>query len=368
MRAALAANGGTFAAVPQPSSYGRVEEKTKSAYGKVDFKGVLWDKPWTLDAGMRYTKTDTLANAYYVPITAITINPNDTSNSILTYGPLSPISSTGSYGDWLPSANFKLSLRDDLIFRLGLSRTVTRPDLSALSPSTQYTARPTNLTDNTGNATLKPYSSKNVDMGLEWYINDTSYIAAEGFYKKVDDFITTIETNVTILGHPFLQSQPVNLNTATIKGAEFTVNYQFSKLPSPFDGLGTAFNYTFVSSDASINPALINTSKFAIPGIGDSANASGYYEKGRWQARLAYNWRGKYLSTIAGDEGQPTTVKPYGQLDLSSSYKVNDHLSAFIEATNLTRSVQVWYQVYPNRLDYAEADGMTLTVGVHGKW
>jgi TonB-dependent receptor len=215
---------------------------------------------------------------------------------------------------------------------------------------------------------LKPYSSKNVDVGLEWYINETSYIAAEGFYKDVSNFITSIETNVTILGHPFLQTEPVNLNTATIKGAEFAVNYQFSKLPSPFDGLGTALNYTLVSSDASINPALINTSKFAIPGIGDSANASGYYEKGPFQARLAYNWRGRYLSTIAGDEGQPTTVKAYGQLDLSSSYKVNDHLSAFIEAANLTRSVQVWYQVYPNRLDYAEKDGMTLTVGVHGKW
>ena len=368
LRAALAANGGTFAAAPEPSSYGRVAEKIKSAYAKADLKGSLWDKPWTLDAGLRYTKTDTVANAYYVPITGITVNPNDTSNSILSYGSLSPISSTGSYGEWLPSANFKLSLRDDLIFRLGLSKTVTRPDLSDLAPSTVYTARPTNLTDTTGNTTLQPYSSKNVDVGLEWYINNTSYIAAEGFYKDVSNFITTIITNVTILGHPFQQSEPVNLNTATIKGAEFTVNYQFSELPSPFDGLGTAFNYTRVSSDASINPALLSTGRFAIPGIGDSANASGYYEKGPFQARLAYNWRARYLSSIAGDEGQPTTVKAYGQLDLSSSYKVNDHLSAFIEATNLTRSIQVWYQVYQNRLDYAEADGMTLTVGVHGKW
>jgi TonB-dependent receptor len=163
-----------------------VEEKTKSAYGKVDFKGALWDKPWILDAGMRYTKTDTVANAYYHPLTSIAINPNDASNSILSFAPLfSPISSTGSYGEWLPSANFNLGLRDDLIFRLGLSRTVTRPDLGALSPATSYTARPTNLTDTTGNATLKPYSSKNVDVGLEWYINDTSYIAAEGFYKDV---------------------------------------------------------------------------------------------------------------------------------------------------------------------------------------
>jgi TonB-dependent receptor len=368
LRAALAANGGTFAAAPDQGTYGRVQETTKSAYVKGDFKGALWDKAWSLDAGMRYTHTDTKSNAFYRQLTSITINPLDTSNSVLGYSPLSDLSSTGSYGDWLPSANFKLSLRDDLIFRLGLSRTVTRPDLPDLSPSTSYTARPNSLTDRTGNANLKPFSSKNVDVGMEWYINDSSYIAAEGFYKKVDNFITTIETQVTILGRSFLQSQPVNLNAATVKGAEFTANYQFSKLPSPFDGLGTAVNYTLVSSDASISPALINTARFAIPGIGDSANASGYYEKGPWQVRLAYNWRGAYLSTIAGDSGQPTTVKTYGQLDFSSTFKVNDHLSAFISATNLTDSIQVWYQVYLNRLDYAEKDGRTLTVGVHGKW
>jgi len=368
LRAFLASNGGTFAADPDPSTYGRVQEEDKSAYAKVYFKGSLWDKAWALDAGMRYTHTDTKSDAYYEPVTSITINPNDTSNSIFGYGPLSDVSTTGSYGDWLPSANFKLSLRDDLIFRLGLSRTVTRPDLNDLSPETNYGTRPFELTDSTGNANLQPYSSKNVDVGLEWYINNSSYLAVAGFYKDVDNFITTIIANATILGHSFQQTEPVNLNAATVKGAEFTANYQFRQLPSPFDGLGTALNYTWVTSDASINPALINTSRFAIPGIGDSGNASGYYEKGPWQARLAYNWRGAYLSTISGDSGQPTTVKAYGQLDFSSTFRVNDHLSVFASATNLTDAIQVWYQVYLNRLDYAEKDGRTFTVGVHGKW
>jgi hypothetical protein len=62
-----------------------------------------------------------------------------------------------------------------------------------------------------------------------------------------------------------------------------------------------------------------------------------------------------------------TTTKAYGQLDFSSTYKVNDHLSVFASATNLTDAIQVWYQVYLNRLDYAEKDGRTFTVGVHGK-
>jgi iron complex outermembrane recepter protein len=371
VRAFLASNGGTFAADADPGSYGRVEETTKSAYAKADFQGALWNKAWALDAGIRYVKTNTITNAYYHALSSITINPLDTSNEILNFVPgYSPISATGSYGDWLPSANFKLSLRDDLIFRVGLSKTVTRPDLGSLSPATTYGTRPFAATINTGNANLKPYSSKNLDVGLEWYISDISYIAVEGFYKQVDNFITDVTTNVQFLGSTFQQTQPVNLNTATVKGAEFTANYQFTQLPSPFDGFGTQLNYTWVTSDASVNPATLLTSsnKFALPGIGDSANASGFYEKGPWQVRLAYNWRLAYLSCIACDSGQPTTVKTYGQLDLSSSFKVNDHLSAFVSATNLTDSIQVWYQVYLNRLDYAEKDGRTLTVGVRGKW
>jgi iron complex outermembrane receptor protein len=105
---------------------------------------MLFDKPWVLDVGLRYTHTDTTSNAYSTPLLAITVNPNDTSNAIPTYGALSPISDSGSYGEWLPSANFKLNLRDDLVFRLALSKTESRPDLSNLSAATTYSFRPTN--------------------------------------------------------------------------------------------------------------------------------------------------------------------------------------------------------------------------------
>jgi iron complex outermembrane receptor protein len=371
LRAYLASNGGTFGPTPQTGSYFRLGEQTKTAYVKGDFNGSLWDRAWALDAGMRYVYTDTKANSYYQPLTAITINPLDPTNAIETLGPLSDQDAHGNYGYLLPSANIKLSLRDDLVFRLGLSKTVTRPELGQLNPTTSYTGnRPSNLFFTTGNPNLKPYTSKNVDMGLEWYINNSSYIAAEGFYKDVDNFATQVNFPVKLLGYAFQEQNWVNLNKAIVKGAEFTANYQFTQLPSPFDGLGTALNYTWVTSTASINPAVLasGTTKFGIPGIGDSGNASGYYEKGPWQLRLAYNWRGAYLQAVAGADGSPTTVKTYGQLDLSTSYKVNDHLSVFASATNLTDEIQVWYQVYLNRLQSEEKDGRTLTVGVHGKW
>jgi iron complex outermembrane recepter protein len=367
--ALLAANGGAFTPREDLTSYFRVQEKTRSAYAKADFAGHVFDMHWFLDVGLRYSHTDTLSGAYSTPLLAITVNPNDTSNAIPTYGPLSPISDSAGYGEWLPSANFKLNLRDDLIFRLALSKTESRPDLANLSAATTYGFRPNNQTLTTGNVNLKPYTSNNFDSGLEWYIDSLSYISVDGFYKKVSNFNTEIATTTTILGFPFQLNEPVNLNTATIGGEEVTFNYQFTHLPKPFDGLGAAVNYTHVSSNASINPALLATAgKFAVPGIGDSGNVSGYYEEGPWQLRLAYNWRGKYLSSIAdpNEAGQPTTTKAYGQLDFSGSYAIAPGLSLFLTATNLLRETIFKYQIYPNRPTYAEADGGTITLGVRG--
>ena len=366
--AALAAAGGNFAGGEDLNSFSEVQEKTRSAYAKADFEGHVFDKNWFLDVGLRYTHTDTTSNAYSSPLTAITINPNDTSNAIPTYGSLSPISDSGGSGAWLPSANFKLNLRDDLLFRLALSKTESRPDLSNLSAATVYNFRPTDQRLTLGNVNLKPYTSKNFDSGLEWYLDSLSYIAVDGFYKRVSNFNTEIATTTTVLGFPFQLNEPVNLNTATISGEEFTVNYQFTRLPKPFDGLGAAVNYTHVSSNASIDPALLATGKFAVPGIGDSGNVSGYYEEGPWQLRLAYNWRGKYLWSIAdpNEAGQPTTTKAYGQLDFSGSFAIRPNLSVFLTATNLLRETIYKYQVYPNRSTYAEADGGTVTLGIRG--
>ena len=364
--ALLAANGG-FTPREDLTSFSEIEEKTRSAYVKADFAGHVFDKHWVLDVGLRYSRTDTISNAFYDPLLAVMPNPNIATNNIPTYGAPSPISARGGYGEWLPSTNFKLNLRDNLIFRLALSKTESRPDLSNLSAATTYGFEPNDQTVRTGNANLKPFTSNNLDSGLEWYLDSLSYVAVDGFYKKVSNFNTLITTQTTVLGLPFLLTEPVNLNTATIGGEEFTFNYQFTRLPKPFDGLGTSMNYTHVTSNTSINPAVLaTTGQFAVPGIGDSGNVSGYYEEGPLQLRLAYNWRGAYLSSIAGNAGQPTTNKAYGQLDFSGSFRISPNLSLFLTATNLLRETIFQYQVYPNRPSYAEADGGTITFGIRG--
>lgn len=374
--AGLAANGGTLNAAPNPGSYNKVTENEKSFFAKAVFEGTMWEKPWALDVGVRYMDINSTSTAINQPPVTYYVDPHDTSNGQVTYGPLAPQSADGGYHKWLPSVNFKLSLLDNLIYRFSVSKTLTPPELSNLYYNKSFGTRPNSLTISQGNPQLQPYTSRNFDMGLEWYIDDASYIALEGFYKKVSNFSTLVSTPVEFLtnvntGQPFIWSltQPINLNSSNIYGEELTINYQFTHLlPDPFDGLGMAFNYTHVSSSTSLSPGIIATSgKFAVPGIGNSANLSAYYEKGPVQVRLAYNWRGSYLESIAyGAGAQPATRTSYGQLDLSASYDLNKHVSVFLSGTNLTHQHLYDYSVYPNRFLYAEADGTVYTVGVRG--
>jgi TonB-dependent receptor len=344
-----------------PATYNQIVETDKSAYVKALFKGQIFDQPWTLDAGVRYVRTNTVSVANYQALLGLS---GGGCNNCGQFSPLEAQSATGEYAYVLPSANFKVNLVDNLVYRLALSKTLTRPDLSYLDLNTSYNTRPQYYAVTRGNPELKPYLSKNVDTGLEWYINRDSYLAVEGFYKSIDNFVTSVTTPIQLLGQTFQLTEPTNLNTATVKGAEFTANYRFSFLPAPLNGLGVAFNYTIASTSASINPGLIHTSSFALPGMGNTMNVSGYYDRGSWQARLAYNWRAAYLDSIStGGGGLPETTAAYGQLDFSGAYKFNEHLSVFASATNLTNAVILRYMIYPNQPDYFEADGRTYLFG-----
>ncbi|KJV32522.1 TonB-dependent receptor [Luteibacter yeojuensis] len=374
--AGLAANGGTFDAAVNPGSYNYVGENEKSFFTKAIFEGTMWNMPWTVDAGVRYLDVVSTSTAVNRPPITYRVDPNDTSNGQVTYGPLAPQSDGGGYHKWLPALNFKWNLLDNLVYRFSYSKTITPPQLSNLYYNKSFGTRPNSLTISQGNPQLQPYTSRNFDMGLEWYIDDASYVAIEAFHKKVGNFSTLVSTPINFLtnentGQPFVWTltQPINLNSSKIYGGEATFNYQFKNLlPDPFDGLGVALNYTHVKSSTNLSPGIIAASgKFAVPGIGDSANASVYYEKGPIQVRAAYNWRGKYLESLSyGAGATPATRSAYGQIDLSASYAVNKHLSIFASGTNLTHEHLYDYSEYRNRFLYAEADGTVYTVGVRG--
>ena len=106
------------------------------------------------------------------------------------------------------------------------------------------------------------------------------------------------------------------------------------------NGLGFQANYTYVKSGLKYDNMGMGN-QFALVGLSNSANLVGIYEDQKWSIRLAYNWRGEFLASVA-DNGKPNPryVEPYGQTDLSIGCNVNKNLSVSLEAINLTDSTQ----------------------------
>lgn len=128
----------------------------------------------------------------------------------------------------------------------------------------------------------------------------------------------------------FQINTPVNSDqTAKLYGWEFALQHSLWDT-----GFGVILNYTIVRGDATFDatqPATVT--QFALPGLSDSANAVLFYDKGGLQARVAYNWRDKFLS---GTGANPFYIEDYGQIDASASYEIIKGLTVFGEVINLT--------------------------------
>ena len=224
---------------------------------------------------------------------------------------------------------------------------MTRPDFNQLSPSAtlaQNTINPALNTGSAGNPDLQPIRSKNFDMAVERYFSPTTSAYATLFLKKVDGFITTVSNPEIYDGVTYQVSRPQNTAPADIKGVEVGYQQFFDFLPGWMRGLGLQANYTFVDSNTpdktlGTDVPLQNLSRH-------SANLIGMYELGRLSARIAYNWRDRFLSSVANFVGVgavPVYTKAYGWLDASVTWRIDDRTSIALEGSNLLRTVRESY-------------------------
>ncbi|WP_049631229.1 TonB-dependent receptor [Cellvibrio sp. pealriver] len=131
----------------------------------------------------------------------------------------------------------------------------------------------------------------------------------------------------------FRTNTPNNGREAKIHGIELAVQHFFGDT-----GFGVQANYTLVRGDVGFdNLGSPTESQFALVGLSDTANLSGIYENDRFQARIAYNWRGEYLNeTSRGGFSNPRYIEDYSQIDLNLSYSVTDALTVSLEGINIT--------------------------------
>lgn len=290
----------------------------------------------------------------------------------------------------LPSFNIKFDLTDKLVSRFAYSRAMSRPDLGYLRNYLTITPLTPNLSDfnnprvtrdaagnptaydwdytgQMGNPALKSITADQFDLTFEYYFSPNGSLTLTGFYKKFYDYIQAGTFDLKIANNGVTETvrvtRPFNGDGANIYGAEAAFQTFFDFLPAPLDGFGVQANYTYVKNDGVETIALnsenaqgisgggiqFNTSAVkanALEGVSEHAfNLVGMYEKGKLSARVAYNWRSKFLVTaIDCCVGLPIWQEATGYMDASVRFRATNNIEFVVEGTNLLGTTTVLKQ------------------------
>lgn len=361
--------------VKQPDWY-IVNEKTVSAYVELTAEVELAGRPLTLVAGTRIENTSIDSTSLESTLTSLAIvdsNSTVAENMNRTFGAETPYTDGDDYNTFLPNMALKYELNDDVVLRFASSRTITRPELGDMRSSRNFGDIRDNGeagTGSAGNPNLKPYVSDNLDLSVEWYLDETSYISAGLFQKIVDNFVVKYGASEVIEGvnNPatgddvvYDITRPQNQDVKKINGAELAAQYAFSDT-----GFGLIANATIVETDSPFETDQFDSS--AVLGLSNSANLIGFYDKEGIQARIAYNWRDAFVDKFGHffttTTGEPTQTDSYGQIDLSASYDLTDSLTVFVEGINITAEETYQYSRFESQFVYAQTNSARYALGI----
>lgn len=328
-----------------------VSEKSLAAYVRGDFAfGRL-----TGNVGVRVVRTQQKSVGATPDLTAIILDQR--AGSVTRVPAAEPVTVERSYTQALPSLNLKYEASDDLQLRFGLSRTMARPNLADIAPTTS--ANGLSLTISKKNPYLKPFLADNADLTAEWYFAKGAVLGGSAFYKKLNTLIRSSSSsesiNVEVIGSDgstsnrdllFTVNALENASGVTLKGFELYYQQAFTTLPQPFDGLGVSANYTFIDNS---DPMLLTAASK------HNFNLTSYYEKGPVGVRLSYAWRGEYLSAAPEFPTMGVKTRAFGTLDGSASLQLTDSASLSIEAVNIlgTAHKTKWLTDLPNNYSYS---------------
>jgi len=398
-------------------SMSRVEEDTDSFYIQTDWEFELGDVYVRMNAGVRYETTDVVSPSEdNIPMM---VNWVSAGEWITIYqDELVPTSNSADYDVLLPMIDFKFDLTDDIVARLSWGKSMTRPGLGNLLGGISYTGSPKigARTGSRGNTALQPFVSTNLDLSVEYYYEEGSYVSLGLFQKDVDDWIanspfdqtlsgvhdiylgerwnqavsqieqrgevatdSAIFQQMLVNGHgnadgaieadpatdPLLVwsiNSPENVDKRTVEGAEIAIQHLFGDT-----GFGFAVNATFVDGDVEYDPE-IYAEQPVLPGLSDSANFQVFYDLDGLSVKATYSWRDSYLIGLGQAQGTtidtpPQYAKEFGQWDVSVNYDITENITIFVEGVNINNETEQGYGRYEEQFLFARQYGSRYAIG-----
>jgi iron complex outermembrane receptor protein len=306
-----------------PGVYG-LEERSSAAYVQLNFAG----ERWTGNFGMRYVETKEDVTNF---VNADASDPDAITTS--AFGPFKALQTENTYKDWLPSANLKWDMSDEVVLRLAASQTMTRPDFSALAGAVSLLPPATVGgvgSGSGGNPNLKPILSTNLDATLEWYYAERALLSIGAFSMDIDDYVSLDRVRRQYLTIDALHPAPgvmvdydvtIPVNThAEVNGFEIAWQQPIG------DNFGVFANYTYAEGDTDDGQPMLGTSK-------NTYNVGGYFENDMFNARINYTYRSEFFSGL--DRASAFWQDEIDSLSASFGYKINDNFSLTLDAMNL---------------------------------
>lgn len=311
-----------------------LEETNTAAYVMTSFSG----DSWSGNAGVRLVRTEerVLTNVAIPGDVCAALAPCPNVPGAITtsaFGSFYQTVVANDYDDVLPSLNLRYDLGNDVVGRIAVSRTLSRPDFSALGGA--LTADDTTNTGNGGNPNLAPITSDNLDLALEWYYGPRALLSASLFYMDLSDYVSfgTYQTDLLNIRtgqfETYTISAPVNAN-GKVKGLELAWQTPITET------VGVFANYTYADAEEDGGADLVGASE-------NTYNAGVYYEDDRFNARLNYSYRSDFF--VGLDRSSPQYQDETDTVSASLSYRINEQLSLHLEGLNLNDPILKYYGV-----------------------
>jgi len=338
------------------------------------------------NAGVQVIHTDQSSSSF---LTAYAFTPNQV---------VLDVSGGKTYTDYLPQINLAFELSGSQAIRVGLAQEMARARMDQLKATEEsgYNSATGIPGGSGGNPELDPWLAWAFDVSYERYYGENKgYVSVAGFYKDLEtyifdqtdpnhDFSALLAATPPSYFAPGVVPQttgsfklPVNGSGGYLWGLEFAASVPFDLFSDALDGFGAIVSYSYTESDIEIQGSIssVASNSIPLPGLSkDVWNATLYYEKYGFGARIATRYRSEYIGEVTNfaNDRALRFVNADMITDAQVSYLFGDGmldgLQILFQVNNLTNEPYIAYSENKSRLlDYQEY-GTQYLVGLNYKF
>jgi iron complex outermembrane recepter protein len=314
-------------------------------------------------------------------------------------GVVVPFTDGVKYTDVLPAVNVAFLLPERQAFRFGVARELARARMDQLKASSEvgYDRGNGRPGGSGGNPQLDPWRADAFDVSYEKYFGGSGYVSGAIFYKKLksyiynqndanhdySEFLATLPPDYFATGvvpqttGPF--TSPLNGEGGSIRGIELSTALPGELFSDSLEGFGAILSLSLTESGIRIQDPPgsnfltgNNLGEIGLPGLSDTVwNATLYYEKAGFSARVATRARSEYIGEVTNfaNDRALKYVKGETITDAQLGYHFSegrfDGLSILLQANNVTDEPYIAYAVSETRQQDYQEYGRQILLGIN---